>query len=212
MPLPSLSDLKTHLGLTGSGDDTLLASIVANAPAIAERDTGRYLSVRSNVTTRYSTDAQTAITIHDRPYTDSTRVVSLSGVTRTEGTDVWLLPDRRNPDVVTWAQMRHFDTGIPGWYRSDPQWFDRNLDRPYRGGAAPNDLVITGTVGHGTVTGDTYLAILELEAWLYWRAKGGVSSFAETLNGTDVDLSSTPAVYQEWVRDWTLRTAVAVVP
>src|SRR5690242_2977190 len=120
-PLVSLTELKTYLKITGTSDDTLLASCASNASITAERDTSRIFAVTSNVRHTYSTDAQSAITIHDRPYNDATRTVTWNGVTLTEGTSCWFLPDRRNPDVSIAIQLRYFDrTGQ--WYKADPMW------------------------------------------------------------------------------------------
>jgi len=209
-PLVSLAEIKTYLGLTGTGDDALIASIASNASAMAERDTGRIFAVSSNVTSRYSTDGQASITIHDRPYNDATRVIELGGVAQVEDTNVWMLPDRRNQDVATTIQLTYYDrTG--DWYKREPSWFDANLDSPRIAGGTPNDLVITGTVGHPTLPPDVAMAVLELAAWLYWRAKGGASSYAETLAGTEVDLSLLPQSYQLMVRNWRIRTAVVLI-
>lgn len=209
-PLVSLDELKTFLGKTGTDDDVLIASIASNASAMAERDTGRIFAVASNVSHIYSTDGNTALVVHDRPYSDATRVVTLDGVTLTEGTNVWFLTDRRNPDVTATVQLASFNRE---WFTKSFAWFDGNLDSPrYQlGSGTPNNLRITGVVGHPTTPPDVRQAVLELAAWLYWRAKGGVSSYAETLTGTDVDLALLPMAYQVFVRNWRLRTAVAAV-
>jgi hypothetical protein len=68
-PLISLTDLKTYLGITGTSDDSLLASCASNASAIAAADTSRVFAVSSNVTRRYSTDGQTALTSTTGPTT-----------------------------------------------------------------------------------------------------------------------------------------------
>ena len=213
IPIVSLDEIKTYLGKTGTDDDVLIASIASNASAMAEADTGRYFSVQSNVTTRYSTDGQASLVIHDRPYNDATRTVTVNGVTYTENTNVWFLPDRRNQDVVTTVQLRYYDTSTPNWYKVSSNWFDANMDSPRFAIVAgiPNDLVIVGTVGHPVMPGDVKAAVLELAAWLYWRSKGGASSYAETLTGTDVDLSLLPMSYQLMVRNWEIRTAVAAI-
>ena len=141
---------------------------------------------------------------------DGHRIFVLDGVTQTEGTNVWFLTDRRNPDVSATIQLRYYDRSWD-WYKADPDWWDKNLDSPraqIRLGT-PNDLVITGTVGHPATPPDVKQAVLELAAWLYWRAKGGVSSFGETLSGTDVDLALLPMAYQVMVRNWKIHTAVA---
>lgn len=210
MSLPTSSELKAYLGITGSQDDTRIASALANAITMAERDTSRVFSVASNVTTRYSTDGQSSLVIHDRPYSDSTRVVTLSGVTQTEGTNVWFIPDRRNGDVTATVQLLHYDTSRAGWYRVSPDWFDRNLDSPRRGVSEPNDLVITGVVGHPNASGDIHQGILELAAFLYWRERGGASGFVQTPQGDQVELSSDyPEAYQRLVSNWRIRTAVS---
>jgi hypothetical protein len=146
--LISLPELKTYLGITGTSDDSLLASCASNASAIAAADTSRVFAVSSNVTRRYSTDGQTALTVHDRPYNDATRVVSWLGVALVQDTNYWLLPDRRNPDVGTVIQLRPFDLGQSDYYKADPLWWDKNLDRRRWAGGVPNDLVVTGTEGH----------------------------------------------------------------
>jgi hypothetical protein len=208
--LVTLTELKDFLGKTGTDDDLLLASIASNATAMAEQHTGRLFAVASNVTTRYSTDGQTSLVIHDRPYNDATRSVLVGGVTMTEDTNVWFLTDRRNPDVTCTIQLRTYDRD---WYVRSFSWFDGNLDSPRyaQGTGKPNDLTITGTVGHPVTPGDVKQAVLELAAWLYWRAKGSVSSFAETLSGTDVDMALLPMAYQIMVKHWTIKTAVASV-
>jgi hypothetical protein len=210
-PLVTLTEIKTYLGKTGTDDDVLIASIASNASAMAERDTGRIFAVSSNVTTRYSTDGQRSLTIHDRPYNDTTRVVQLGGVTRTEGTNVWFLPDRRNEDVVATVQLEYYDTSGNRWFAAHFNWFDANLDSPKLAGGTPNDLVITGTVGHPVLAGDVRMAVLELAAWLYWRAKGGASAMSVNFTGEEIDLSLLPQAYQNMVRNWKLRTAVALV-
>jgi hypothetical protein len=207
-PIVSLTDIKTYLGKTGTDDDVLIASVASNATAMAERDTSRIFSVTSNVTTRYSTDGQTSLVIHDRPYNDATRTIVFAGATMTENTNVWMLPDRRDPDAVSTIQLRPYDRD--SWARSFSA-FDANLDRyPWIAGT-PNDLVISGTVGHPATPGDVFAAVLELAAWLYWRAKGGASSMSVNLTGEEVDLSLLPMAYQEFVRNWRIHTAVAAV-
>lgn len=208
-PIVSLDELKTYLGKTGTDDDVLLASIASNATVMAESDTGRYFSVTSNVTTRYSTDGQTSLVIHDRPYNDATRTVTLLGTALAEGTNVWFLTDRRNPDVTATIQLRSYDRG---WWAHSFAWFDGNLDSPrYQAGTGtPNDLVITGTVGHPVIPADVKMAVTELAAWLYWRAKGGASGMVETLTGTEVDMNLLPQSYQLMVKNWAIKTFVAV--
>lgn len=209
MPLPSVTDLKTYLGITGSQDDTLLAQVITDAVGKAERDTSRTFAAASNVTTRYSTDGQSSIIIHDRPYDDPSRVVTLGGVTMTEGTNVWFLPDRRDQNISATVQLRHYDRSRGDWYKVDPQWFDKNLDSPRYPAGAPNDLVIAGIIGHPFPDDDVVGAIRLLCAWLYWNAKSGASGVVQLPGGESLDLEAEPPRYAEFVRNWRIRTAVA---
>lgn len=210
MSLITLTELKAYLGVTGTQDDARITSAASNASIMAERDTGRTFAVASNTTRTYSTDGQSSLVIHDRPFSDSTRTVTLNGATMTEGSSVWFLPDRRNPDATATIQLRHYDTSQANWYKVDPGWFDKNLDTAKWSVGAPNDLVIEGVVGHPSLPLDVHQAVLELAAYLYWRERSGASGIVNTPQGDQVELSSDyPEAYQRMVRDWRIRTAVA---
>jgi hypothetical protein len=207
-PLVTLDELKSYLGVTGTADDLRIASAASNASIMAERDTGRIFAVSSNVTTRYSTDGQSSLVIHDRPYSDSSRVVTLTGATTAEGEGVWFLPDRRNPDVSATIQLRHYDTSRTNWYKADPDWWDKNLDTRAWTAGSPNDLVISGVVGHPTLPPDVHQAVLELAAFLYWRERSGASGTVQTPQGDLIELGEYPESYRQMVRNWRIRTAV----
>lgn len=211
-PLISLAELKTFLGITTTADDDLLTSCATNASVIAERRTSRVFAVTSNTDYVYSLDGQASISIHDRPRSDATRVVTLDGADLTENTDYWLLPDRRNPDVATVIQVRHYDRANGDWYKAVPGWFDRNLDRPNygRSSTTPNALRIRGTIGHPVLELDAKEAILTYAGWLYYRRKSGASGFVQLPNGVQLDTTAEPAVFTDFVRDWRTRTAVAI--
>ena len=211
MSLPTQSDLKTYLGLTGTGDDTLIAQLLPIGLAMAERDTGRTFASGSNTTRTYSTNGDALIAIHDRPFTDPSRVVSWNGATLIEGTNAWFLPDRRDQNISTSLQIRTFDVGRAEWYKADPQWFDKNLDHPRYPVGSPNDLTISGVIGHPFPRDEVSGAILILDAFLYWRAKSGATGSAYTITGEEILLSQTPPEYQDFVRTWRIRTAVASV-
>lgn len=208
-PLVTLPELKTYLGLTGTQDDLLIASVASNATHIVEQDTSRRFAVSSNVTRRYSTDGNASLIVHDMPYSDSSRTVAYNGVALTQDTDYWLLPDRRNPETSTTIQMRHFSA--ESW-RHHPQWFDRNYDRRPLYAGTPNDLVITGVEGHPThsLRLDVRQKATELAALLYWQAKAGRSGFVTAPDGTEVDLSADrPDGWERFINDWRIRTAVS---
>jgi hypothetical protein len=212
MPAPTLSELKTYLGLTGSGDDALLTSAINSGTAQAEHDTSRTFSYASNTTRDYSTDGQVLVQITDIPKTDATRVVTLNGVALTETQGYWLLPDRRNPDISTTIQLAAFDTNRADWFKADPMWWDKNLDMFWRRyGAIPLDLRITSFVGHPTWTADVYEQVRFLAAWFYWRAKSGASGVIQTPTGEEIDLGAEPVSSPVFVHNWRIRTAVAGV-
>ncbi|MEK0431263.1 MAG: hypothetical protein RL139_1067 [Gemmatimonadota bacterium] len=209
-PLVSLDELKTYLKITGTSDDALLASCASNASIQAERDTSRVFAVTSNVTHYYSTDGAASVTIHDRPFSDATRVVTWNGVALVENTGYWMLQDRRNPEVSTTIQIRQYDrTGA--WYKADPQWWDKNLDMLDRRGGMPNDLQISGTVGHPATPLDVKQAVTELAAAMFWKAKSGASGVVSTANGSPVDIAELEDRYQRFVNNWRIRTAVTAV-
>jgi hypothetical protein len=211
MSLPALADLKTYLGLTGSGDDALIAQLLPIGVAIAERDTGRTFASGSNTATTYSTNGMAMIPIHDRPVDDPSRTVTWNGATLVEGTNAWFLPDRRDPHISTNLQIRQFDTSRADWYKADPQWFDKNLDNPRYPVGSPNDLVISGILGHPFPRQEVSGAILVLDAFLYWRAKSGATGAAFSITGESVSLAETPPEYQMFVRNWRVNLGVASV-
>lgn len=206
---PSLSDVKTYLGITGSGDDALISSSIVSATAQAERDTSRVFSYASNTSRKYSTNGEASVKIRDVPLTDATRVVTWNGVTLTEGTSYWLLPDRRNPDISVTLQLRPF-VKTDQWYLADPDWFAKNLDH-YPFGALPLDLTVAGFEGHPTWTGDVTQEVTFLSAWFYWRAKSGASGVIQLPTGEEIDLGSEPVSSPTFTRNWAARTAVAGV-
>lgn len=218
-PLVTLSQLKAYLGTTGTQDDARIASAASNASIMAERDTGRVFAVSSNVTRRYSTGGQSSLVIRDRPYDDPLRTITLNGVTLTEGTDVWFLTDRNNGDVSITVQLRQYDYSHTDWYKADPLWWDRNLDRGnygyygnYGSAQSPNDVLeITGVEGHPSLPLDVYQGVLELAAFLYWNEKSGASGFVQNPQGDQVELGEYPEAYRRLVRNWKVRTSVAGV-
>lgn len=209
-PLPSVTDVKTYLGLTTTGDDAIITERLATAIGMAERDTGRTIASGSNSVTRYSSNGDSVLQIHDRPYTDGSRTVTWNGVSMVEGTNVWFLPDRRDQNITASLQIRFFNqTGE--WYKTDPYWWDKNLDRRGFGASLPNDIVVSGIIGMPFPKSDITGAILVLTAFLYWRAKSGASGTAYDITGDSFSLAETPPEYQRFVADWRVRSAVAKV-
>jgi hypothetical protein len=213
MPIVSLAEVKTYLGLIGTTDDQLISSCIVQAEARLERDTGRTFAYASNVTRTYSTNGQASLLIRDVPaFASNSRTVTVGGVTMVNGTGYWLIPDRRNPDVSGTMQLRYYDTSTADWFKADPGWWDKNLDNPRAWGGSPNDLVINGPEGHPTpAPGDVVGMEKVMAALLYWQAKSGASGTVSLPTGETIDLSQNPIGYDQFVRDWTTRTAVVDV-
>ncbi len=210
-PLVSLAEIKTYLGLTTTAEDTLLSELVWEGTQTVQRDTGRQFAVQSNVVRYYSTNGQAALTIHDRPLADATRVVTYLGTALSEASTsqtVWFLQDWRAPLVTTSIQLRHFDRTEPEWYKAFPNWFDANLDR-YPTSSQPNDLAITGVEGHTTLPQDVFSMTRRLIALLYWQKKAGQSGFVQSPQGEEIDVTADrPEGYAQFINNWRLRTAV----
>lgn len=215
MPIVSLADVKTYLGLTGTGDDQVISQCILAAQGRIETDTGRVFAYSSNVTRVYSTDGAASLNIRDVPSASSnTATVTLNGATMAYGSQWWLLPDRRNPDVSTTIQLRFYDRSRPEWWKASPDWFDSNMDNPlyWASIGSPNDLVIAGPEGHPTpAPGDVVAMHVVMAALLYWQAKSGASGTVTTPTGETIDLTADPIGYTDFVRRWHITTAVAGV-
>ena len=205
-PLPTVSDMKTRLGLTTSGDDSLLTVLLSDSIYQAERDTGRTIAAASNTSTTYSTNQEFSLVIDDRPFVDASRVVRLNGVTMVEGTNVWFLPDRRDQNITATIQLRPYS----GRYVRDFNWFDGNHDSPrYMAYGTPNDLVITGISGMPFPDQDIVNGIATLCTFLYWKAKSGGSGQVSGPTGADVSLAELDEQYARFVMRWRIHTAVS---
>lgn len=211
---PTVDEVKTYLQIPSATTthDALLASLIPAAVAFMERHTGRTISSSSNVETRYNTDGQDAIVIHDRPWSDPSRVVQFNGTTMTENTDVWFIQDRRHTHLTTTIQLRQF-TGRGRWWLADQGWFDKNLDiwaRKWNNSGMPNDLTITGIIGHPIITEDTKHAWIAMTGYLF-KQKDAAGNTTFSPDGFAIDISELPAVVQQWIANWRIRTAVVAI-
>lgn len=211
MPIVSLAEVKTYLGLTGTQDDQLISTCITAAEGRIEHDTGRVFAYSSNTTRTYSTEGQASIVIRDVPSSASnTATVTINGAVLTSGAGFWLLPDRRNPEVSTTIQLRTYDRSNPEWYKASANWWDGNMDNPRYALSmgSPNNLVIAGPEGHPNPQGDVVSMHKVMAALLYWQAKSGASGTVSTPTGETIDLSADPIGYADFVRAWRIRTAV----
>lgn len=182
------------------------------AVSFLEHESGRTISASSNRETIYSTDGQAGLVIHDRPFTDPSRTVTLNGTALTGDQDFWFVQDRRQPEITTMIQLRPFFFGGEA-YKGDPDWFDKNLDNWYRKWQAsgyPNDLKITGIIGHPVLAESTKQAWIAMTAYLF-KQKDVQGSVVFSPAGVAIDIADLPPQVQDWIIHWRIRTAVAAI-
>lgn len=212
--LPTTAEVKTFLQIQPGvvTHDALIASLIPTAVASLERLSGRKISSSSNQETVYSTDGASMLVIHDRPFQDPSRTVTLDGTALTLNQDVWFLQDRRDVNLTTMVQLRAF-SGSGEWWKSDPEWFNKNLDiwaGRWGDGGMPNNLSITGIIGMPFLSADTWHAIVAMTGHMF-KAKDAQANIIFTPEGEPLDLSDLPSNVQQWLMSWRIRTAVAVI-
>lgn len=209
---PTYAEVKTFLQIpvATTTHDALIQSLIPAAVASLERLSGRTISASSNQSRLYSTDGSSALVIHDRPFTDPSRTVVLNGVTQTENQGYWMLPDRRYAEITAFIQLQAFNGYMN--YKADPEWWDKNLDTYYAkyNTGMPLDLQITGIIGMPTISDDTKHAITSMTAYLF-KLKDASANTIYTPDGAVLDMGDLPANVQQWIVNWRIRTAVALV-
>lgn len=208
--------------------DGVIGSNLRASQAFIERATNRYFADRPTQTYVYSTNGA--------PYIDipGVRTVTAAswpaGVTLdlTAGTGTAsLIPDAQQTGVYIGIQLRPFvrvGSGGP-WWRSSPEWFDRNLDSPYYPGnygggdglfaGIPNDLSISGDWGYADADLPEPFrdAVKLLAAWKTLRPGSLLSGVSTTAEGNVIDLSNMPTEVQMFISEWRLGsepTAVSI--
>ena len=185
------ADLRDYMGTTVTTSrysDRALGSNIRSAQGLLERQTARQFDVQTGVSKTFSTDGKAVVAIPDLRTATS---VTLQGSALESGTTYWLLPDTRHSGVYVAAQVRPFG----GDYRSNPQWFDRNLDRAWYTageGALPNDLVIVGDWGWTSKPDELLLGVKALAAWLTKRADAVLAGAVQNPDGSIVDYTNWP--------------------
>ena len=129
----------------------------------------------------------------------------------------WAIRSSQSSDIIIGLQLRAFNRGT-GWdYRSNPEWFDRNLDSPlypgnWGGGSSlPNDIVVTGLGGWTTPPAAWKFASIALAAYYFNHADALYASARQTPEGNVYDLGSLPVEVRELVRDWSLGEMAVIV-
>lgn len=195
------------LDLNASGASRFSAGTIAsNIRASAyflERATGRIFRDESSLTLKFTTNGQGSV------YLPGLRVgssVSLNGSSLTADSSYWLTPDAMQTGVYTGITFHPFGTAD---YRSNPEWFDRNLDSPYWRGLSqsrrsiPNDLSIAGSWGYATADLPEPVrdANTRHAAWLTLRSDALLSGARVTDTGI-FDLSNLPIEVQNFISSW----------
>lgn len=191
----------------GRYSDGAIGSNIRAAQLFFEREASRQLEVVTESRT-FTTHGAPQIAIPDL---SSVVSVTMQGTTLVEGTTYWLVPDVRHSGVSVAVQLRPFGRG--GSYRSNPEWFDRNLDSRLwqAGGSLPGDLVIDGTWGWADKPDDVLVAVKAYAAWLLKRADAGLANAVADPMGNVSDYSQVPVEMASAIRAYRRGEQAAIV-
>jgi hypothetical protein len=191
-------------GTTGRKSSDNLTLLLNAASDFLERRTGRLItSSGSNTTRTFTTNGRAYVSIPDLRIGDS---VTLQSAALTVNEGYWLVPSRQDATIAVGVQLRAF--GLD--YRSNPDWFDRNLDTRSEWSSLPNDLVIVGLWGHTFTPYAWKMAIYALAGYYYQHADALFSGARATPEGNIFELSVLPSEVQALVADWALGDMVAL--
>ncbi len=201
----SEQSVRDILELNASGSskypDPLIGSNIRAASAFLERATSRIFRNETALTLKFTTNNQGSVWL---PGLRTPTTVTLNSSAKTIDESYWLVPDAQQSGVYTGVTFHPYGTAD---YRSNPEWFDRNLDSPYWQQLAgsrrslPNDLVITGDWGYVTPPELLMDATKRLAAWYTLRSDALLSGARFTDAGV-FDLSSLPIEVQNFVSSW----------
>lgn len=214
-PLPvSEAQVRAYLGIdgtTGQHADALIASNIRAAASFLQRETHRQFEPQTGATKTFTTNGLAAMRIPDlRTLTSAT----LQGASLTANESLWLISDSQQAGIYTGIQFRAFGQGGYSSYKSNPEWFDRNLDRDYlRYGytSLPNDLVIVGDWGYDPYPDDFLHPLKVLAAWYTKRPASVLANVAITAEGNELRYSEYPPEVQKFLAAWTLGSQIEPV-
>lgn len=196
------AEVRTYLdisGTTGQFSNARIGSNIRAAAAFIERETHRQFYPQDAVTKTFTTEGRSYISIPDLRSASS---ITLQGAALTANSSFWLMPDKQQSGVYTGVQFRAFGSGS---FLSNPQWFDRNLDRDWarlREGSLPNDLAITGDFGHNPYPHDFIQAVLVLASFYTRRPASTLADVEITPEGTEKRYSRLPVEVREFIESW----------
>lgn len=194
---------------TGQFSDNRIGSNIRSAASAIQREAQRQFEPRSGVTMRFTTDGRDYITIPD---TRSVTSVHLQSTELDADSTYHLIPDAMQTGVYTGIQFRAF--GQRGnSYKSNPEWFDRNLDHPlYQARSSlPNDLVIVADVGHVPYPDDFLGAVIVLAGFLTRRSSSTLADVVLTPEGNELRYSQWPVEVRQFVESWKGGSQVIVI-
>lgn len=186
-----------------------LGSNIRAAQGFLERKTGRVFEDTSE-TRKFTTNGAAFLAI---PGLRSASSIMLQGSALTADSTYYLIPDAQQTGVHTGIQFRAFGTAASGygWWRGNPEWFDRNLDHPhfpanrgYSMTSLPNDLVIDGAWGwtDAQMPEDVRHNVKVLAAYYTWRPDALLTGARATPGGDVIDLSQLPIETQLFIASW----------
>ena len=147
------AQVKTYLGVSGAGDDTLIGDLITRAQAWIDSYTGRTFEASTNSTRRFTVNEDTdgAWLYFDEDIASITTVTNLADATSTQtisSTEYVTFPRNQTPYVA----IRILDSASKEWdYSADPEMGVTVAGKWAYSTAAPNDIV------HGCVRLASYL-------------------------------------------------------
>lgn len=156
----SLSDLKTYLGISGTGDDALLTDILDRTTAAIDRYTGRVFAVTANSTRYFDAwrDVDGYTLRLDTDLAALTTVTNGDGVVVTVG-QYWTLPRNGTP---YYALELKGSAGVAWTYTTDPE----------------NAISVSGKWGYSLVPPDDVV-----DACVQWAAQKYRDKDSQTIAG-----------------------------
>lgn len=200
------AELRTFMDITsttGRAATSNLDLLLTKASDDLERATGRLITASASNTSRtFSSEGRAYLTIPDLR---SVATLTLQGTTLEDDSTYWLVPSAQEPTIFTGVQFRNFNRYD---YRSNPEWFDRNLDSDYwrRSGftSLPNDLVITGLWGWGTVPTTWKVTAMILAGYYYKRPDSLLANTSITPEGNVLEYGQLPPEVHALIEAWRL--------
>jgi hypothetical protein len=216
----SAADVRGYLELNGIASaskysDGAISSNIRAAESFLEQATGRvFLDV--SATKKFTTNGRTSITLPGLRAVSGVDPVTLQSTVLTADSTYFLIPDMMNSGVFTGIQFRGFSSrNFAYGYLSNPEWFDRNLDRLWERGigySLPNDLSITGSWGYTDATLPEAFRHADkvLAAWYTKRPDSVLADVAITPEGTALNYGDLPPEVSEFIARWRLTQDAAV--